>query len=154
MLRSALIATARLMPVWSKLVPVMPDGALFPDFDCVHVGVIDGIDWSDWLSIFEKAPKSWAAEGSRYFDAFMDADAESYQRADAFFVDPKISKEISALCLEIPRFTRTCTDFKVLRREAAPHQAQKLGLKSQKFFCRFSAFFVDLQDEDQEENEY
>ncbi|CAK9001293.1 unnamed protein product [Durusdinium trenchii] len=80
MLRSALIATARLMPVWSKLVPVMPDGALFPDFDCVHVGVIDGIDWSDWLSIFEKAPKSWAAEGSRYFDAFMDADAESYQR--------------------------------------------------------------------------
>lgn len=68
--------------------------------------------------------------------------------------DPKISKEISALCLEIPRFTRTCTDFKVLRREAAPHQAQKLGLKSQKFFCRFSAFFVDLQDEDQEENEY
>eukprot|EP00434_Breviolum_minutum_P044365 symbB.v1.2.039616.t1/scaffold6683.1/size16212/3 len=61
------------------VIPVFPEGPLFPDHDCVRVGVVHGIDWPEWLSIFEKGPWAWTSEGQVYFDAFMDADDEAYK---------------------------------------------------------------------------
>jgi len=62
------------------VIPVFPEGPLFPDHDCVRVGVVHGIDWPEWLSIFEKGPWAWTSEGQVYFDVFMDADDEAYKR--------------------------------------------------------------------------
>lgn len=61
-----------------KVIPVMPEGPLFPDHDCLGVGVLNGIDWPHWLAIFEKGPRAWTSEGQRYFDIFMDGDEEAY----------------------------------------------------------------------------
>eukprot|EP00435_Cladocopium_sp_Y103_P071825 s207_g38.t1 len=153
-----------------EVIPVMPEGPLFPDHDCLSVGVLNGIDWPHWLAIFEKALSivHLCSLWDEYFDIFMDGDEEAAQdkrsslrklnfdrqeismEAAQWEISPR--RDIAALGLEPPRKLHRLFQFNVVQPERpagqGPAQAAQATPQADRWTLRTVITTPAAQDPD------